>query len=101
MNFMKLTEMQKLETMLVVSGIPFQQSIHPLTKTPMVFYPSAKNRVCDVVCHQFSYGYKMGLLEIMGLTTEEETMDGVLGWLTSRDVFERISRHWEENKERR
>ena len=63
-----------------------------------IWYPSKKNNVCDVICHRYSYGYERGLLEIMGLLTEEESeVDSVVGWLTAEDVFERIWRHWTKN----
>lgn len=38
------------------------------------------------------------LLEIMGLLTEEEEkIDRVLGWLTAKDVFDRIYEHYISN----
>ena len=43
-----------------------------------------------------SYGYKDGLIEIMGLLTEEEReQDDVVGYLTPEEVFRRIKRDWE------
>lgn len=63
-----------------------------------IWYPSKENNVCDVICHKYSYGYEQGLLEIMGLLTENESeIDSVAGWLTPEDVFERIWRHWTKN----
>lgn len=40
------------------------------------------------------------LLELAGrlLTEEELKYDSVVGGLTAKDVFERISKHWEEHK---
>lgn len=66
-----------------------------------IWYPSKENKVCDVICHKYSYGYEQGLLEIMGLLTEKESeIDSVAGWLTPEDVFERIWRHWVKNHTR-
>lgn len=45
----------------------------------------------DAVCHFGSYGYKEGLLEIMGkLVNPKVDGDTVVGWLTAEDVIERI-----------
>ena len=64
-----------------------------------IWYPSKKNNVCDVICHRYSYGHERGLLEMMGLTTEEEDKIyfGVVGYLTPEEAFERIWRHWTKN----
>lgn len=84
------TEMYKLINYLVVAGIPFE--VQDCWDAPQVCYPSVDNRICDAVCHAFSYGHERGELEIMGLLTEEEERcDGVLGWLTAREVFNRIA----------
>ena len=59
--------------------------------TPQVWYPSRDNSICDVICHPYSYGGDEGLLEIMGLLTEEEAeCDDVVGWLDAKNVFARI-----------
>jgi hypothetical protein len=47
--------------------------------------------ICDAVCHSGSYGHEEGLLEIMGLTHND---DSVEGWLTSEEVFDRIFEDW-------
>ena len=46
----------------------------------------------DVICHKGSYGYEEGLLELMGtlLTEEELRYDTVRGYLTAKDIIERI-----------
>ena len=49
----------------------------------------------DAIEHSGSYGSKKDLLEIMGLLTpEEQKLNSVLGYLTAREVFERIERDW-------
>ena len=47
-----------------------------------------------------TYGSEEDKLEIMGLLTEiEEEEDSVRGWLTAEEVFKRIKKHIEEEKE--
>lgn len=62
-----------------------------------ICYPDIKNRVCSVIEHGGSYGHNRDLLEIMGLLSDEETDDDVLGYLTAEDVYNRIYKHYEEN----
>lgn len=48
--------------------------------------------------HKYSYGNEKDLLEICGgLTEEEKKDDGVLGYLTAEEVFERIMYCYENN----
>ena len=60
-----------------------------------VNYPNKENCVCDAICHSFSYGHEQGLLEIMGLTEDED--DDVEGYLTAKEVFKRIKKHYKKN----
>ena len=47
-------------------------------------------RLCDAIYHYGSYGYWVGLLEIMGgLTEEEREINEVLGYLTAEEVVKR------------
>ena len=62
------------------------------------FYPNKENRVCDVILHIGSYGREQGLLEIMGLVDEEKVGDEVEGYLTADECFNRIKKHFKENK---
>lgn len=55
------------------------------------YYGHGENLICDAICHSGSYGHEEGLLEIMGLTRND---DSVEGWLTSEEVFDRISEDW-------
>lgn len=92
-------EIIKLHSMLADSLIP-----HVIRRSFdgwQVCYPFfGDGRVISVIEHQGSYGRHNDLLEIMGLLTpEEETHDSVAGHLTADDVFGRIKKHWEENKE--
>lgn len=56
--------------------------------------------VADAIETRYSYGVDDDLLELAGrlLTEEELKQDSVVGGLTANDVFERISKHWEEHK---
>lgn len=55
------------------------------------YYGHRDELICDAVCHSGSYGHEEGLLEIMGLTHND---DSVEGWLTSEEVFDRIFEDW-------
>ena len=65
-----------------------------------IHYPNHDNFICSAIWGEWSYGYKDGLIEIMGLLTpEEEEYDSVVGNLTVDEVFNRIKNDWEKNKE--
>lgn len=89
-------EMVTLIDMLASANIPFELRTDACgNKNNQIFYPSYKDYVCDVICHEFSYGGRDGLLEIMGLLDEEEQeCDDVVGWLTAENVFARIYTHF-------
>lgn len=58
-------------------------------------YADAAGR-CYAVEHFLSYGHEADRLEIMGLLTddEERIFDGIMGYMTAEDVFQRIkARH--------
>jgi len=94
-----MTEMQKLINKLAEANIPYEVATHPFTNTPQVWYPTRENPVCDAICHEFSYGYSEGLLEIMGLVDEKKSGgDSVEGYLTADEVFERIAKHYRTHK---
>jgi hypothetical protein len=87
----------RLASMCLAHDIPFE--IAEYWNGLIIGYPSLQTdeRVSDAVCHDGSYGRQDGLLELMGLLTEEELEeDGVLGWLTAEQVFERWHKHWLE-----
>ena len=89
-------EMDKLEQLLVESNIPHEKS--RVFGGKQLRYPcKGEARVCSIILHKGSYGRHNGLLEIMGLLTDEELeCDTVAGSLTADDVFRRIKNHWEE-----
>ena len=93
------SEIFRLGQMLVEANIPFE--IRTCHGGYQIGYPKLppKECICDVIEHDFSYGCKEDKLEIMGLLTPEESRhDSVLGFLTAENVFQRIKKHYEENK---
>ena len=66
----------------------------------VIIYDKGDEGLWDAVWHSFSYGFKQGLLEIMGdeIMNEEEDGDGVVGWLTADDVIERVIKAYDEPK---
>ena len=82
-----MTEMGKLGNLLLNTGIPFEVVRHPMNHTPMIKYPNDDKCICSVVCHDFSYGGKQGLLEVMGLVKDDEDVEG---FLTANEVYNRI-----------
>lgn len=89
-----MNEIEKLIKLLESTNIPFETDI--IFGTTQVCYPNCEDIVCDAVCHQYSYGSKNGLLEIMGLTHNE---DSVEGFLTAQQVFDRIQVHYYTQEE--
>lgn len=84
------TEMGKLEWLLQEATIPYR--IDYVMGMPSVrYYGHGKKLICDAICYGGTRGYRDGLLEIIGLTRNG---DFVEGWLTSEEVFDRISEDW-------
>lgn len=87
-----------LQKMLQEAGIPFETHLRPEIMGFQLEYPNRAVQECSVVIGAYTYGGDEGLLEIMGLLTEEELeIDSVKGYLTAEDVFGRIQKHWQEN----
>lgn len=77
-----MTEIAKLAAGLIAKGIPFTASeLHGGWKIDAGSW--------DAVCHDWSYGGKEGLLEIMGVIVENDA-DEVEGWLTADDILARL-----------
>ena len=65
-------EMITLIDMLTSANIPFELRTDACgNKNNQIYYPSYESRTCDVICHEYSYGGREGLLEIMGLVDDE------------------------------
>lgn len=88
---MNMKEIRKLIKMLDKEKIPHEDL--PLFDGCQVNYPNRQSCVCDAICHSFSYGHEKGLIEIMGLTEEND----VEGYLTAKEVFKRIRKHYKAN----
>ena len=88
---MARNEMVTLIDKLNSAKIPFVTEIDDSFGALHVMYPEDWNGncKCSVICHEYSYGGREGLLEIMGLV-DDDIEDDVQGYLTANDVFARI-----------
>lgn len=81
-------EIERLVKMLDNTIIPYELTDDAMgNSNNQIWYPNHDEKICDVICHEYSYGGNDGYLEIMGLTQNE---DDVEGWLTAEEVFDRI-----------
>lgn len=94
-NRLYVTESANLVRLLVAAGIPHE--VRTIYDGVQIFYPNLFP-VGDVVCHNFSYGGKYGLLEVMGVGVSEEAGDSVEGYLTAETVFDRWYAHYQTQK---
>ena len=93
-------EIFKLDHMLTEAHIPHELIERPGLGGYQVCYPveQPELRICDAILNVISYGHEDGLLEIMGLLTDEEyANDTVKGGLTAEDVFSRIKKDYESH----
>lgn len=100
-----MSELNRLEKYLKEHGYKYTREdfdgIPPYgSKHQIVVYKDGE-RTWDAVCQPGSYGYKEGLLEIMGdIVWWDIDDDSVCGWLTANDVIARIERGAEGARER-
>lgn len=91
-------EIIRLHDMLLAFNIPHELTPHWTGTGFQILYPNSEERICSAVCFNGSYGGRQGLIEIMGLLTEEESeYDEVVGFLLAIEVFDRIYRHYLSN----
>lgn len=90
-----MTEMAVLRDKLIENNIPFEE--RELFEGEQIIYPNFNTPVCSVICHKYSYGFEHGLLEIAGLVPYEESEEGVKGFLTATEVFNRINNFHNNN----
>ena len=111
----KYKEIFRLKRMLEKADIPFEfiecfgYDKRLLSEYPDIMdhyqlcYPSNdENRKISVIGGFGAHGAEQDKLEIMGLLTPWERYnhgDSVIGWLTAENVFKRIKKDWEENKD--
>lgn len=98
-----MTEMEKLVEYLDKSGAKYKRykETHIVTfpdgndidlgRNQVIVYDTDGNIKWDAICQYGSYGYKEGLLEIMGdIVDEGKDGDSVAGWLTAENVIKRV-----------
>lgn len=96
-----MTELDKLEKYLYDHDIPYERiekrgyvngNIYgERNQIAVPVLPEHGKTKWDAICHKGSYGWKMGLLEIMGeLVDEEKDGDSVVGYLTAEEVIQRL-----------
>lgn len=69
------TEIIKLESYLQETKIPFRVE-YVLGMPSVRYYGHSDKLICDAICHSGSYGHEVGLLEIMGLTRNGDSVEG-------------------------
>lgn len=92
-----MSELDKLESYLKNHGYSYEREDRDATMFTRDWHQvrvyEGDRRLWDAVCHDGSYGYKDGLLEIYGsIVWEDIDDDSVRGWLTADDVIARIER---------
>lgn len=94
-----MKELDKLEAWLKQNGIKYERideeewwGRHQIC-VPCV---DTEKREWDAICQHGSYGVEKGLLEIYGSIVRKDAGDSVEGWLTAKEVIQRIIEHEEE-----
>lgn len=85
----KYREILLLDTLLLEAGIPHE--LRQIFDGYKISYPDRANEVCSAIEHNFSYGNKSDLIEIMGLTQNNKSVEG---GLSAQEVFDRILWHF-------
>lgn len=87
-----MKEIFKLKEMLENENIPFEFAEREEMEGYQIGYPKLPpgQFKCSIIQHKYSYGNDINLLEIMGLSKN----DDVEGYLSAEDVFERIKEHY-------
>lgn len=96
-----MTELDKLEEYLDDNGYTYRRTDHDdlldergrvyiMERHQIVVYDGAGGVDFDVVCHRGSYGYIDGLLEAAGGIITPRDGDSVAGWLTAKDIINRL-----------
>lgn len=91
-------EIFKLKELLEKENIPFEfKNFHDGYQ--IIIKNKNNFRIADAIENEYSHGSEEDLLEIMGGVTEEEEEEfgGVLGWLSSEEVFKRFKYCYENN----
>lgn len=97
-NKINYKEINLLDEELTKYKIPHEFYPHEIGYGFHLYYPNRTNCKCSVILAPFSNGSQYGLLEIMGLLTDEEAeCDDVVGYLTMKDVFDRIVKDYNKS----
>lgn len=87
---LNMTEITKLAKMLAKEDIPFE--LYPWIvngeATIQIASPDKEHCVVDAVCHQYSYGGKSGLLEVLGSANPNLPNEDVKGWMTANEAYQ-------------
>lgn len=86
-------ELAELEAYLREHG--YQYYMRALHGGEQIIVSDPKTGTWDAICHRFSYGHEQGRLEVMG----DITGGDVEGWLTAKDIIERIEAKQREARE--
>lgn len=86
-----MKQMELLKRMLDTSGVPYEIYNHSIFNSEIICYPSKDERISDAICQYGSYGYEEGLIEIIGLTENDDEVEGNLSAL---EVYERWAKHY-------
>ena len=80
-----MTELNKLAVMLARAGIPFEIKAFNIDKmaTWSIVYPCDALKKISAVSHQYSYGGRSGLIEILEIERNE-----AVGFLSAESAFE-------------
>ena len=101
-----MSELDKLQTYLEVKGYRFKREDTPAPETlkvvygdnwtegigerhQIIVYGKDDHIAWDAICHWGSYGWREGLLEVMGSIVHGADGD-VEGWLTAQDIINRL-----------
>lgn len=94
------TEITNLHNALMALDVPHEFITHEIGNGKHLYYPNKEDVICSAVTFLGSYGDRNGLIEIMGLLTEDEqACDDVVGYLTATEVCRRILEHWNSIQE--
>lgn len=89
-----MTEMDKLEAYLKEHNYNYERRSVMGDNDQIVVFDSNGKRAWDVVCHRYSYGFELGRLEAAGREVVRDDYDEVEGYLTVKEIIERL----EENR---
>ena len=90
-----MSELDKLEKYLIEHGFDYERIDEDvddiINRHQIIVYDKKGTRQWDAICHFGSYGYKDGMLEVMGRPVVKNTdYDSVVGHLSAVDVIRRL-----------